>query len=379
LLSILAGEHDNKNLRETAIKTLGEVGSEETLPILRRLALSGDSARFGQLAAKRAVARLESRLRAASKSTASSSEDFGYRDVFLCHASEDKREIVDPLVAALDAERVSYWYDQAEVSWGDSVTEKVNEGLRVSRYVLAILTGAFLRKSWPRRELNAVLNIEARTGAIRVLVLLAGDPDEIEQILGEFPLINDKEYLVWQGKARPVAAALKKRLSLAATSSGTTPGSVAPGRRSSPAAGALGVMGEIESRKEVFAKRLRCDDARKYLHEIAQTIENMAARVAEGDIPHAELAAIRTHARLMTDVLGSSLTLMEADELVAELEKISNAATLPAEASPAREAFIGDLRRVSGIFYALGSACAVNYLTDHRKDTAANPSVPADG
>jgi hypothetical protein len=373
LISILASEHENQNLRETAIKTLGEVGSPEVLAILRKIATSGDSARFGQLAARKAIVRLESRLRGLSVERPSD-DDVGYRDVFICHASENKLEVVRPLLAALDAEHVSYWYDDAEISWGDSVTEKVNQGLKASRFVMAIMTGSFLQKNWPRRELNAVLNLEAKTGLVRVLVLLAGSPSENRRILSEFPLINDKVYLEWDGNADSVAAALKTRLALARKSALTTASSVAPVRRSA-ASGALNVVEEIYFRRELFAARTKCQDAARYLISISETLERMAVSVTAGHVPHAELAAIRTHARLLTDALGSSLTLMEADELVAELERISGAATLPLLDSPERNAFAEDLRSASGTFRALGSACAIHYVADNQKTKAANSGL----
>jgi hypothetical protein len=55
------------------------------------------------------------------------------RDVFICHASENKDDVVRPLVQALSEAGVSCWYDEAEIQWGDSITPKVNEGLTSSK------------------------------------------------------------------------------------------------------------------------------------------------------------------------------------------------------------------------------------------------------
>jgi len=51
------------------------------------------------------------------------------RDVFLCHAGEDKDSIVRPLYKAFTDAGISYWYDEAEIPWGHSITQKVNEGV----------------------------------------------------------------------------------------------------------------------------------------------------------------------------------------------------------------------------------------------------------
>ncbi len=134
------------------------------------------------------------------------------KDVFLCHASEDKRAVVSPLVRAFNQAGITYWYDEAEIIWGDSITEKVNQGLRISRYVIVILSPSFVSKNWPERELNAALNIESSSGEVRVLPLIVGNQQERSEILSAYPLINDKRFQEWSGKPDPVIQELKTRL-----------------------------------------------------------------------------------------------------------------------------------------------------------------------
>lgn len=128
------------------------------------------------------------------------------KDVFLCHASEDKANVVRPLSQALIAANISCWLDEAEIHWGDSITEKVNQGLASSRYVIVVLSEAFLNKNWPKRELNAMLNIEASSGEVKLLPLLVGATD----ILNRLPLLNDKLYLNWQGNPDSIVQELNK-------------------------------------------------------------------------------------------------------------------------------------------------------------------------
>lgn len=136
------------------------------------------------------------------------------RDVFLCHASEDKTEIITPLVKALDNAGISFWYDQAEIAWGDSITQKVNDGLKISKYVVVILSEAFVSKNWTQRELNAALNIEASSGDVRVLPLLVGAEKIRKLILDKYPILNDKAYIVWKRDVDSVIEALRLRLKL---------------------------------------------------------------------------------------------------------------------------------------------------------------------
>jgi len=126
------------------------------------------------------------------------------KDVFICHASEDKPEIIKPLVDVFKREGISYWYDEAEIKWGDSIIEKVNEGLRVSRYVIVVISKSFLSKNWPKRELNSALNIEASTGKVRVLPLVVGTDkvrneiflDALKDCLGRANKISKDDNLV---------------------------------------------------------------------------------------------------------------------------------------------------------------------------------------
>lgn len=134
------------------------------------------------------------------------------RDVFICHASEDKENVVEPLVKALEDAGITVWHDKAEIRWGDSLISKVEEGLKISRFVLAVISKNSVAKPWPRRELNAALNREASSGQVKVLPLIVVSADERAEILIELALQNDKAYEVWTGSGETVVQRLKERL-----------------------------------------------------------------------------------------------------------------------------------------------------------------------
>ena len=77
-------------------------------------------------------------------------------DFFICHASEDKDDVARPLAAKLTAEGSSAWYDETELTIGDSLREKIDHGLANSRYGIAILSPKFFEKDWPQKELNGL-------------------------------------------------------------------------------------------------------------------------------------------------------------------------------------------------------------------------------
>jgi TIR domain len=61
-------------------------------------------------------------------------------DVFLCHASEDKAELVEPLVAALRKSGLEVWYDRDEIRVGDDFRARMNDGLRRARFGVVMVS-----------------------------------------------------------------------------------------------------------------------------------------------------------------------------------------------------------------------------------------------
>jgi hypothetical protein len=113
---------------------------------------------------------------AASTSTANSSQLLTRKseavqsfDLFLSHAGEDKNAIARPLYAALAAEGVSVWFDEAVLRMGDSLRRKIDEGLARCRYGVVILSPRFLSKQWPQRELDGFVARETASGEKAIL------------------------------------------------------------------------------------------------------------------------------------------------------------------------------------------------------------------
>lgn len=88
------------------------------------------------------------------------------RDLFISHASEDKAEIARPLAEALKQKGFSVWFDEYELTLGDRLRRKIEEGLKVSRYGVTILSKNFFRKKWPQEELDALFALETESKKI---------------------------------------------------------------------------------------------------------------------------------------------------------------------------------------------------------------------
>jgi hypothetical protein len=90
-------------------------------------------------------------------------------DLFLSHASEDKESIARPLYAVLVAASVSVWFDEAVLKLGDSLRQKIDQGLARCRYGVVILSPNFLSKRWPQRELDGLVARETSSGEKAIL------------------------------------------------------------------------------------------------------------------------------------------------------------------------------------------------------------------
>ena len=106
-----------------------------------------------------ATGRLEVERRISQKKTLKSTqvkENDKEWDLFICHASEDKEEVVRPLVDALIAAGFAVWYDEFTLTIGDSLRRSIEKGLPQSRYGIAILSKNFFKKNWPQTELDGL-------------------------------------------------------------------------------------------------------------------------------------------------------------------------------------------------------------------------------
>jgi hypothetical protein len=117
-----------------------------------------------------------------------------YRSVFLSHVSDDKEDIVRPFARALEAEGISYWLDEAEMSWGDSLTRGINKGLAISDYVVCFISEKFIERGWPVGELGSALAAQMSDGHKRLLPIFVSDRDAV---LKAFPMLRDILYKDW--------------------------------------------------------------------------------------------------------------------------------------------------------------------------------------
>lgn len=112
--------------------------------------------------------------------------------VFLSHSSRDK-PMVDAIFNELHKRDVRAWYDRYEIEPGDSITDKINEGLANSKLGLLFFSKNFLdpRSGWPTKEANYFFQKLMREGKKNFIVLnIDLSVDELPPLLQDFRFID---------------------------------------------------------------------------------------------------------------------------------------------------------------------------------------------
>ena len=131
--------------------------------------------------------------------------------IFICHASEDKDRVARPLAEAFIENGYACWYDDREIAWGDSITQRVSEGLRTSTHIVVVLSDAFVNKEYPRAELETTLHRAASRPDVEVLLLLVEDTPATRQVIETFPFLGYRRFLVWSDNPSVVVSAFRSR------------------------------------------------------------------------------------------------------------------------------------------------------------------------
>lgn len=87
-------------------------------------------------------------------------------DVFISHAWEDKESFVEEFVAELEKQKLKVWYDNNKIKLGDSMRQKIDEGLRKSRFGIVVLSPDYIKdgKYWTKTELDGLFQLESVNG-----------------------------------------------------------------------------------------------------------------------------------------------------------------------------------------------------------------------
>lgn len=108
------------------------------------------------------------------------------RIAFLSHSSLDK-PFIRQLAADLTANGVDVWLDEQRIRVGDSIPEKLAQGLAGSDFFLIAMSDHAAGSAWVQKELNNALMTEVQRRKVRIMPLKLDDTPMP-------PIIGDKKY-----------------------------------------------------------------------------------------------------------------------------------------------------------------------------------------
>ena len=108
--------------------------------------------------------------------------------LFICYAHQDKNQVL-PLVKELEKKEVNVWIDQFEIKVGDSITDRINEGIASSSLCLIFISPSFLQSSWTQVEFKPFL-IQQQLSNVKKLIPVWYQIDE-QQMLDYLPYLAD--------------------------------------------------------------------------------------------------------------------------------------------------------------------------------------------
>ncbi|MBB5710187.1 toll/interleukin-1 receptor domain-containing protein [Sphingomonas xinjiangensis] len=96
------------------------------------------------------------------------------RVAFLSHSSSDK-PFVRQLAADLKAAGIDVWLDEQRIRVGESIPERISQGLAESDFFLLAVSKASVDSEWVKKELNGALINEVQRRAVHILPLKLDD------------------------------------------------------------------------------------------------------------------------------------------------------------------------------------------------------------
>ena len=110
-------------------------------------------------------------------------------DAFISHCIEDPGKFIRSLAEALRSRGITVWYDEFELSVGDSLRRSIDKGLVKSRFGIVVLSPAFFAKNWTQYQLDGLVAKEMEGGKVILPIWHKISKDEV---MSYSPSLADK-------------------------------------------------------------------------------------------------------------------------------------------------------------------------------------------
>jgi len=107
--------------------------------------------------------------------------------IFISYSNRDK-DFVRGLVSRLERDSIETWFDEVEIKIGESIHQKINEGLKQSDFFAIVLSKASVESRWVQEELSSASSMEkySKSGIFVLPILM--EKCEVP------PLLLDRRY-----------------------------------------------------------------------------------------------------------------------------------------------------------------------------------------
>lgn len=126
-------------------------------------------------------------------------------DVFLSYSHDAKADVAQPLAEGLQKKGVSVWWDHAAVEIGDSLPQKIREGLEGARYGVVIVSRGYLDSGWGRTEQGVMFG-----RGLTVFPILHGV--SVEDAKKSFPAISETLMREWEDPPTSILREIADRI-----------------------------------------------------------------------------------------------------------------------------------------------------------------------
>jgi hypothetical protein len=115
--------------------------------------------------------------------------------VFVSHSSEDKQDLIEPIVEDLETCYINVWLDKRKILPGENLRKSIfREGLDKADIALIFFTEKSLKSSWVDKEIKHVLREEGKKGNnfdLNKIISIFDSEETYHQIAERYPELTD--------------------------------------------------------------------------------------------------------------------------------------------------------------------------------------------
>lgn len=132
-------------------------------------------------------------------------------DVFISHATKDKLESVNDLRNEIMSMGIDVWYDSDSIEWGDSLSSKIDEGLKNCEFGIVVLSNHFFDRPWCEKELHKLAERQESEQRKTILPLLLNI--DVNTVIAKYPFLEDIKMIEYKsGQEKEIALLFAKVL-----------------------------------------------------------------------------------------------------------------------------------------------------------------------